>query len=358
MEFCLNLSHHSWARETDPATAVSRTLETIQLADVAGLDSVWLSEDPDGWDAFAVLGAAARSTKRIRLGTGVTSPYLRHPNLLAMSVATLDRLSDERAFLGLGRGQPEWYGRGLGYEIGSPLRALSDTVDLLEQWWQPPYRASLDGQFHVTDWAHAFGPSRRPPVYLAALGPKAVDLAAAKFDGLMMSEFASEHFLHDFVNDLGDRLSAVGRSLDAFPIFVRTAIEVTGDVETALDRRKNLIALVNALPGMSRHMVVPGFDVPAIMKRVREAMHTDEVLAQGGAFIDIRKVADFSAARSAIPTELVDAVSYVGSVEKIRGKLERLAAIGISHVFVTPPPDLDTQSFVEMLSSIRPRENT
>ncbi len=104
MEFCLNLSHHTWTRARSMGDPVERTLETIRLADRAGLDSVWLSEDPDGWDAFAVLGAAARTTERVRLGTGVTNPYLRHPNLLAMSIATLDRLSGGRAFLGLGPG--------------------------------------------------------------------------------------------------------------------------------------------------------------------------------------------------------------------------------------------------------------
>lgn len=354
MKFCLNLSHHPWARAERPGAAATKTLETIRVADELGFDSVWLSEDPDGWDAFAVLGAAARSTERIRLGTGVTNPYLRHPNLLAMSVATLDRLSDGRAFLGLGRGQPEWYNRRLGYEIGSPLQALSDTVDLLHQWWRSPYRASAEGHFHVNEWAHAFGPSHLPPIYLAAVGPKALKLAAAKFDGLLMSEFASELFLKQLVDDLRGRLPASGRSLDTFPIFVRTAIEVTADPEPALQRRKNLIALVNALPGMSQHMDVPGFDVPAIMERVRRLMHTNDVLARGGAFIDIRNVADFAQAREAIPTELVDELSYVGSAKKIRDKLDRLASIGISHVFVTLPSDLDARAISEMLAEIHP----
>jgi 5,10-methylenetetrahydromethanopterin reductase len=353
MEFCLNLSHHPWVRAESPGAAAAKTLETIRVADAAGLDSVWLSEDPDGWDAFAVLSAAARMTERIRLGTGVTNPYLRHPNLLAMSVATLDQLSDGRAFLGLGRGQPEWYERRLGIEVGRPLAALSDTVDLLHQWWQPPYRASVDDEFHVSDWPHAFGPMRSPPIYLAALGPKAIRLAAEKFDGLMMSEFASESFLKRLVDDLNDLLTARGLALEKFPIFVRTAIEVTDDPEPALERRKTLIALIHTLPGMSRHMEVPGFDIAAIMARVREAMHTDEVLAEGGAFIDMRKVADFEAARRAIPTELVDELSYVGSPEKIKRTLQRLEAIGISHVFVTPPKHLDAQEFAEMLDALR-----
>lgn len=352
MEFCVNLSHHPWSRGGEDA--VARTLETIQVADQAGIDSVWLSEDPDGWDAFAVLGAAARATERVRLGTGVTNPYLRHPNLLAMSVATLDRLSGGRAFLGLGRGQPEWYERRLGYQVGNPLQALDETVELVRQWWRAPFRASGDGQFQVRDWAHAFGPSGMPPVYLAAVGPKALRLAAREFDGLMMTEFASAHFLGRLVDDLRPWLAASGRDLATLPIFARTAIEVTDDPEPALERRKTLIALINTLPGMSRPMEVPGFDVEAIMERVRRVMKTDEMLAAGSAFIDMRHAADLAEARRLIPTELVDELSYVGSTARIRAKLQVLQSIGISHVFVTPPASLDVAEFSELLDAIQP----
>src|SRR5262245_57842308 len=118
----LELSHQSWTRG-NPQQSVDRTLRTIRLADDAGFDSLWLTEDPDGWDAFAVLGAFARETHHIRLGTGVTNPYQRHPNLIAASVSTIDRLSNGRAFLGLGRGQPEWYRTALGMDVRSPLAA-------------------------------------------------------------------------------------------------------------------------------------------------------------------------------------------------------------------------------------------
>ncbi|HEX3723791.1 MAG TPA: LLM class flavin-dependent oxidoreductase [Nitrolancea sp.] len=358
MEFCLNLSHHSWAKVTAPNGAVAATLDAIRVADQAGLDSVWVSEDPDGWDAFAVLGAAAPMTERIRLGTGVTNPYLRHPNLLAMSVATIDRLSGGRAFLGLGRGQPEWYGRALGIEVGSPLRALEDAADLVRQWWTPPHTATGGEHFHVASWSHAFGPERVPPIYLAAVGPRALRLAARKFDGLLMTEFSSEAFLERIITQTRTRLVDEGRSSDTFPVFVRTAIEVTDNPERALAQRKNLIALINALPGMAHPIDVPGFDVPTIMARVREVMHTDEVLAAGGGFIELRQVADFAAARRLIPTELVDAVSYVGSAEKIREKLRRLAEIGVTHVFVSPSDQRDAAGYAELIASVRPESTT
>ncbi len=100
-------------------------------ADAGGIDSLWVTEDPDGWDAFALLGAMSQQTSRIRLGTGVTNPYLRHPDLMAASIATLDRLAPGRAFLGLGRGQPEWYEHGLGMEVGRPLERVEETIGLV-----------------------------------------------------------------------------------------------------------------------------------------------------------------------------------------------------------------------------------
>lgn len=355
MEFCVDLSHHSWARSSDPRRAADETIRTIEAADQAGVHAAWLSEDPDGWDAFAVLGAAATRTERIRLGTGVTNPYLRHPVLIAMSVATLDRLSGGRAFLGLGRGQPEWYRSGLGIETGRPLRVLKETLSLLRQWWEPPHRASNAGHFTVRDWHLAFGPVQpRIPIYLAAIGPRALALAARHADGVLIADFASEPFLRRLVPELRRAVDAAGRNATDFSVFVRTAVTVTDDPEPVLERRKNLLALLCTLPGMARQLEVPGFDVPGLIARLREVMRTDEVLARGGGFRAMRELGDLRAARALIPTELVAAVSYVGTAEDIRARLRRLAAIGITHVFLAPPAAPDPAAYADIIARVRP----
>src|SRR5215203_3530043 len=108
MRFSLDLSHHPWTRDRE-GEAPQRTLQVARAADDGGIDAIWVNEDPEGWDAFAVLSAIAAISERAALGTSVTSPYPRHPNLLAASVATLDALSGGRAVLGIGRGQAEWH---------------------------------------------------------------------------------------------------------------------------------------------------------------------------------------------------------------------------------------------------------
>ena len=355
MRFCLALSHHPWIRETDAVASTAELLRWIRIADQAGLDSVWLTEDPDGWDAFAVLGAASQQTEQIRLGSGVTNAYLRHPNLLAMSVATVDRLSNGRAFLGLGRGQPEWYSHGLGIPTDRSPEVLSETISLLRQWWQPPHRASSAGRFPVRDWLRAVHPLRaHVPIYLAALGPLALAVAARQADGVLLAEFASLPFLEQVIRETRETIAGAGRDPAPFAFFLRTEIDVTSNPERALERRKNLIALVHTLPGMSRHLSTPGFDVPGIMARVREVMRVDEVLARGGSFIDIRKAGDFKAARRLIPTELVEQLSLIGTAERIRERLVQLQAIGITHVFIAPPRGLSPEEYAALIAAIHP----
>lgn len=327
-----------------PAEGVERSVRLAVAADEAGFDSLWLSEDPDGWDAFATLGALAMRTAAIRLGPGVTSPYLRHPNLIAASVATLDRLSGGRAFLGLGRGQAEWFQTALGLRAGPPLAALEATVRLLRQWWTPPHRASDDGPFPVDDWGRTLPPVQPapgPPIYLAATGPRTQTLAGRVADGVRFNELASAAYLGESIARVKAAAEDVGRDPGGLQFFAHPGITVTDRPEAALERKKAVIAIVHALPGMERQLETPGFDIPAIMAEVRKAMRTDEVLRRGGSFADMRAAGDMTAAKAAIPTALVDRVAIVGTAAAVAGRLRELTELGVTHTFLNVGPWVD-----------------
>ena len=74
-----------------------------RLAEEAGFESLWVTERYFHEETFSLLGYLAASTTSLGLGLGVVNPYTRHPALLAMASATLDRLSGGRFRLGLGR---------------------------------------------------------------------------------------------------------------------------------------------------------------------------------------------------------------------------------------------------------------
>lgn len=333
MKFCLTLNHLAWTRG-DAAAAVDQTVQWARLADECGFDSLWLNEDPEGWDAFAVLGALSRQTEHVRLGTGVTNPFHRHPNLIAASVATVDRLSGGRAFLGLGRGQPEWYSQALGIPRYPPLALLAETIDLLRQWWQPPHRASADKPLRVKAWERSIVPLRRPPIYLAAVGPKALELAGRRADGVLFNELASPAYLKKAITRVKASAAAAGRDPRSIAFFVNPAVCVTDHPEPALERKKALIATVHALPGMDRMLESRAFDVAGIVAQVRQAMKTEEILARGGGFPDLRREGDLATARAAIPTGLVAELAAIGPLPVVRERLSMLAGLGATHLFL------------------------
>ena len=344
MRFTLDLSHHPWTRDRD-GQAPRHTLQVAQAADAAGIDAIWASEDPEGWDAFTVLGSIATVTERAELGISVTSPYPRHPNLLAASVATLDQLSAGRAVLGLGRGQAEWLRDALGIDTGIPLAVLCETVALLRQWWQAPHRASSpdEGHFLVRDWERVIHPRRaQVPVYLAAAGPRALDLAGTICDGVIFNEQTSTDFLRQAIPRVRAAATAAGRDPAGFAFVLRTRVTVidTPDAERkAIDRGKNLLALVSTLPGMDQLVRTESFDVPALLHEVGATMRTSATLASGGGFPALRRNGDLTAARALIPDDLIRHLGIIGPLPVVRERLHAFAELGVTHVAVAPPED-------------------
>lgn len=350
LKFCIDGGPHGWASAQNSGdygkmqAAVHATMQLGQAAEAAGLDSLWLMEDPDGWDAFAVLGAVARQTERLRLGTGVVNPYYRHPAQIAASVTTLDWLSDGRAFLGLGRGQTEWYERALGMDIGSPTKRLPETIELLRQWWSKnQYAASPQGESElgVQGWERAIRPlQNQVPVYLAAVGPIAMRIAARHADGVIFNDLTSFDFMREQIRHVKALATEAGRDASALTFYARAQVTITDDPEALYEKRKTTVAMIHSLPGMERLLQSDSHDTERIIADVRAAMHVDDVLEHGGAFAELRREGDLEKAKAAIPTDLMSELVVAGDVASVKQQLAELEEMGVTHVFVAKPTDV------------------
>ena len=385
MRFHVSFSHHALARAEaadartsaeQPATAppaadapetaaaLRRLVTLARAADAGGAEAIWITEDPDGWDAFAIATLVATATQRVHIGTGVTSPLMRHPNLIAASLATLDIVSGGRAFLGIGRGEPDWYRNGLGMDVPSPFAALDRAITLIRQWQAPSHRVVAGARhrpehpFPVRDWERTILPlprnSSQPPIHVAAAGPRALDLAGRLADGVLFNDMASDDYLRDAVRLVRQSANVAGRDHGALRFHYGTPVEITDDPEASLWRRTAILTLVNALPGMDRQLRHPGFGTDRIIAEVRRLMRTDDMLADGGGFPAIRRGGDLAAARRVIPLALVDALSVVGNLHHVRHRLVMLSEIGITDVFVAlPHPTHDPWALREALERLR-----
>jgi alkanesulfonate monooxygenase SsuD/methylene tetrahydromethanopterin reductase-like flavin-dependent oxidoreductase (luciferase family) len=121
--------------------AVRRTLEIARQAEALGFESVWVYDhlgtfgelrDEPTVEAFALLGALAVTTRRVRFGPLVARVGLRSATLLAKQVGTLDTLSGGRFELGLGLGSPNREAHAFGFDFPPKDERLDELAETLE----------------------------------------------------------------------------------------------------------------------------------------------------------------------------------------------------------------------------------
>jgi 5,10-methylenetetrahydromethanopterin reductase len=166
-----------------------------QRGEALGLDEIWVAEDYFYTAGFSTATAILAATEGIRVGTGVVSAMVRHPAVLAMEVATVDRLFPGRFVAGLGYGLPAWV-RQMGASVRSPLGALRQRVDVLRELLAGN-EVSVDTPDLVLDrvaLTHPCAPPG-PPIWLGVSGAKMSALSREIADGTLLSILAGEAYL-------------------------------------------------------------------------------------------------------------------------------------------------------------------
>lgn len=161
-------------------------------AEEMGLDAAWITDTfslpkLSDYEAWTLLAALARATSRLRIGTLVTTVVPRHPALLASAALTVDHISNGRLDLGIGAGDepadsdvfglPPW-------SRAERLERLEEYVGLLDRSLRGGGVQSAGPHYAVTQ-ADLVGPVQRPrpPIVVAAEGPRALRIVARYADG-------------------------------------------------------------------------------------------------------------------------------------------------------------------------------
>ena len=199
-----------------PGAPAPRLLAAAEAADEAGLDEFWLGDEGPMRDAFVVLAAAAARTRRIRLGVGITNPYLRHPVVAAAEMMTVHELSGGRAILGLGPG-----GRvalaPAGVERREPLTRA---------------RAALRTMRAVTRGERGQGYEPEPNPFVAPTLPLYIGSRAEQFNRLASAE-ADGVFLGGVPDSLVDRVIGWAHSVRPISVALYYAAVFSADEREA-----------------------------------------------------------------------------------------------------------------------------
>jgi F420-dependent oxidoreductase-like protein len=285
-----------------------------KLAEDVGLESVWVSETW-GSDATVLAAWIAAHTTTIAIGTGVLQIPARTPAAAAMAALTLDHLSGGRLRFGLGVSGPQVVEGWHGVPFGSPLARTREYVTLVRAALERSEPLALDGEVYTLPVPGGPGKTLKTnvkalradvPIYLAAMGPRNVSLAIEIADGWLPLLFCPEH-----VEVFG--LPSLPEGFDVAPM-VMTAIDE--DLEAARDKVRPQLALyLGAFGSRTQNFYADlvrryGFEVE--VDRIQEAA------------LD-RRMAD---ATAAVSDELVDALTLVGPVGRVRERAQAYAEAG------------------------------
>ena len=188
----VELGYKLSSEEHDPKSLVDYATRAEAAGFSFGLISdhfhPWIDRQGESPFVWGVIGAIAHATSTLRLGTGVTCPTIRtHPAIIAQAAATSAALMPGRFFLGVGSGENlNEHVLGDAWPAASVrLEMLEEAIEIIRLLWEGGLK-SHHGKHYTVENARLYSlPEQLPPIYVAASGTKATELAANAGDGLI-----------------------------------------------------------------------------------------------------------------------------------------------------------------------------
>ena len=303
--------------ENDHSLTPQDLQELARMAEERGYESVWVPEGA-GRDSLTALAAIAVVTERVRLGTGILPVFARTAANTAMGASGLAAVSGDRFILGLGVGhRPAVEGRD-GVPFRDPMARIRETIQIA--------RALLDGESVSQSGKHfnvaaaslgAVAPKAKVPIYIAALGPRMLELAGEMADGVLMN-WTAAGFIAQAVAHVERGAKKAGRDISEIDIAGYVRVAVGDDQEAARASLRDQVARYASNTFYSNFFVETGFG--------------DE-MAEAAAAV---AAGDMARASEAITPEMQDAVAIVGDPSHCRAELERRREAGLQLPVIAP----------------------
>ncbi|MEE8110732.1 MAG: LLM class flavin-dependent oxidoreductase [bacterium] len=305
----------------------------VAAAEEAGFDFAWFPDHYFLREVYSVQALAAEKTSRILLATGVTSPYLRHPALLASAVATLDEISGGRAVFGIGAGGFEFAAQ-LGVHWKRPLTGCRESVEIIRGLLRGEEVTFSGKEFTVQGAKLPFGKSFDISVYYAARGTKMLELSGETGDGVIthgvtpaLARYASEVIARS--------VQAAGRNGKDVDLAIQCHVAISDDPKGVVERLKPACLMMAGgeysldlvpLYGLTLEEVAP----------LREAV----------------RAGDHRKAVGLVNERMVRAFSVVGTPEECVSQIREMADGGVTQLIVSSGGKWSGKEIVENIRRV------
>ncbi|MFJ6659135.1 LLM class F420-dependent oxidoreductase [Streptomyces sp. NPDC091377] len=326
MQLGINLGYWGAGMDAD-------NLAVAQEADRLGYAVCWAAE-AYGSDAATVLSWVAARTERIDVGSAIFQIPARQPAMTAMTAATLDSLSGGRFRLGLGVSGPQvsegWYG----VPFDKPLSRTREYVEIVRKAMTRE-RLSYEGAHWTLPLPDGPGkplkltvhPEREHiPLYIAAIGPKNLEQTGEIADGALLIFPAADHLEATALAPLRAGREKAGRTMEGFDVCptLPLALGADQDVATLADTFRPYTALYVGGMGSRKQNFYN-----QLTRRMGYEQAADEIQ-------DKYLAGDKQGAAAAVPHDLIDSTTLLGSVDRIADRMAAYAAAGVTTLTLAP----------------------
>ena len=300
------------------ARSVDYAIECEKL----GVDVAW-SAEAWGTDAFTPLAYLAARTTKMRLASGIAQVSARSPGNIAMTALSLAAMSENRFMLGLGVSGPQVVEGLHGVPFAHPLARMKELVDILKlaftgeklRYQGEHYALPLPGgEGKALRLAHR--PNANIPIFLATLGPRALEYTGEVADGWIGTSFTPAT-AESYFQPMRRGAERAGRNFGDIELAVGAMVGVGGNVEEMIAKRKPALAFqLGGMGSPKTNFYNQAFrrigyeEVAADVQRLWVAGKRDQAVAR-------------------VPDEMALQASLIGTPDMVRERLREYQKCGI-----------------------------
>ena len=306
-----------------PQIPLDELVRLVKIAEDVGFEYAWITDHYNNKNVYETLALIAANTETIKMGPGVTNPYVRSPAISASAIATIDEISNGRATFGIGPGDKATFeALGIAWEKPvSTIKAAIADINTLLAGEKTAAGAALGGAKKVQDAI---------PIYMGAQGPKMLETAGEIADGVLINASNPK----DYEAAMPMIKKGIGDQAKDFDVAAYTATSIGPDSEAAKNAAKIVVAFIAAGSPpqvIERHGLPEGFNT-----------QMGEFLAQG----------NFGGAIGAVTDEALDAFSVCGTPDEFIPKIEALADMGVTQYVAGSPVGKNVEESIKLLGDV------
>ncbi len=248
---------------------VDRVGDDLEHVEALGYDSAWMPGIPNGPDVLTLFAATASRTSRLEIGPAIVSAHGRHPVALASQALTSNDALNGRLTLGIGVSHQRIVEEFLGLDYSHPARYMAEYLQVLLPLLRGE-KADYAGQLLRTSFRlDVASPAAVPSVFIAAVGPKMLDVAGTYTDGAATWMVGLRTLAEQTVPLVRAAAARAGRPDPR--ILASLPIALTNDNETAAAWAAEEFGMYGRLPAYKAVLEREGLDSAAGI-----AIHGDE----------------------------------------------------------------------------------